>query len=149
MEWWQVLFWVLVGVGVIAALLGVDRFCLWLEAHGWLYYRHKKPSSSPASAWVALQQFVEPGVKHVIEVKDHQREQGDLGEEKDTFLRILLAIFKSTPVNPEEIRSCLAAARRAGVDWKMLYEEAAQAHRAVRPERSIPSLEEVAPGEDL
>ena len=28
MGWWQVLIWVVIGVGVVAALLALDRLCL-------------------------------------------------------------------------------------------------------------------------
>jgi hypothetical protein len=42
-----------VAIGLVAAFVSLDRLCLWLEDRGWLYYRRKKPTSSPMSAWVA------------------------------------------------------------------------------------------------
>lgn len=46
----------------------LDRFFLYLEEKGWIFYRNKKPSSSPASMWIGLHQALEPGVKHLHEL---------------------------------------------------------------------------------
>jgi hypothetical protein len=62
---------ILVGVPVVA--YGLHRFFFLLEKRGWLYYRDKKPSSSPASCFVALQQFLEPPTCHVHQVRENQR----------------------------------------------------------------------------
>jgi len=55
-----VLLWGLIIVCGPVALYGFHRLCLWLENRGWLYYMYKKPSSSPASCFVAMQQVLEP-----------------------------------------------------------------------------------------
>lgn len=73
MDLWQALFWAALGLAGVAALYGLHRLCLWLEARGLLYYKHKKPSSSAASCFVALQQFLEPPAKHVLHVKEEKR----------------------------------------------------------------------------
>jgi len=62
------------GVAIAAlALLLLDRFALWLERHDLLYYRHKKPTSSPAGNMLrALQAIYEPDKQYVIEVLQQQ-----------------------------------------------------------------------------
>src|SRR5262249_8623654 len=57
---WSWLLWGLVAIGAVAVVYGLHRLGLWLEERGWLYYRNKRPSSSPMSAFVAMQQFIEP-----------------------------------------------------------------------------------------
>jgi hypothetical protein len=48
-------------LGLLVALYGLDRLGLWLEARGWLYCWHKKPTSSPASAWGGPRTPRQPG----------------------------------------------------------------------------------------
>jgi hypothetical protein len=67
------LFWALGIVGGAAVLYGLHRLCLWLEQRGWLYYMYRKPTSSVASCFVAVQQAIEPAVKHVHEMKETRR----------------------------------------------------------------------------
>lgn len=64
-------------VGLPTALYGLHRLALWLEARGHLYYLHKQPGSSPASSFVALQQFVEPQSKHVHHVHEQKRHHSE------------------------------------------------------------------------
>ncbi len=80
MELGHVLLWSLLIVGGPAALYGFHRLCLWLENHGWLYYLHKKPTSSPASSFVVLQQVLEPPTQHVHQVKEEKRHQAEEDE---------------------------------------------------------------------
>jgi hypothetical protein len=70
MEIWGVL---LIFLGVGAALFALDRFALWLEKRGLLYYRSKKPDSSPLGCMVALQQIIEPPAIHVLYIKEQKR----------------------------------------------------------------------------
>jgi hypothetical protein len=137
----------LVGIGLIPTLWLLDRLGLWLEDRGWLYYRRKKPSSSPMSAWVALQQFIEPGVKHVVQVGEQHRREDDDAVAGERILANVLASLDATTVNTEEIRAYLAIAKRAGLDWKKLYDEAVKVQRSARPDRAehIPPIENVAP----
>ncbi len=87
MTGWHFLFGALALAGIVAAAYGLDRLGLWLEDRGLLYYRRKKPSSSPASMWVAMQQYMEPGVKHVVEMgqgakaDDHEANKARLTRE--------------------------------------------------------------------
>jgi hypothetical protein len=108
MEDWRWLLWFAVPGGLGAALFGFDRLCLWLEDRGWLYYRRKKPSSSPLSALIAFQQYVEPGVKHV-----HHAGQARPAAVRERLLACLLNLLGTTPVNVEGIIHCRAAAKRA------------------------------------
>ena len=75
MELGHVLLGSLLIVGGPAALYGFHRLCLSLEKHGWLYYKHKKATGSPASCFVAFQQFLEPPVQHVHQIKEQKRHQ--------------------------------------------------------------------------
>jgi hypothetical protein len=48
-----------------------------LERHGWLYYKHKKPTSSPISCFVALQQVLEPPTQHILQIKEKKRHHAE------------------------------------------------------------------------
>lgn len=151
MAFWNWLLWSLVGIGGVAALYGLDRLGLWLEQRGWLYYRKKRPSSSPMNAWVAMHQFIEPGVTHVVQARQKRRSKSEEGDAKAWLLATLSALLEANPVNAEEIRRCLTLAKGEGMDWRKLYEEAARIHQACQPDRSdlVPPLEAVTPlGED-
>ena len=84
---WQIALWGISGLAVLTALYGLHRFCLKLEERGWLYYKHKKPTSSLMSSFVALQQFIEPPVRyvhHVKEQKRHHSEEEAAGQKGET-----------------------------------------------------------------
>ena len=62
--------WVLVALGVLAALVAFDRAMLAMESRGWVRWRRTKgePSGTISSgALLDLQAFVEPKVRHVRE----------------------------------------------------------------------------------
>jgi hypothetical protein len=143
---WHILFGGLALLLVAAALYSLDRLGLWLEERGWLYYRRKKPSSSPHSMWVAMQQFLEPGVKHVREVGQEPKEE-DREAGRQRLASGLLACLEADPVKPEQVRLYLAAARNAGWDYELLYAEAVRRHLSARPERAarMPPPEDVMP----
>jgi hypothetical protein len=145
---WQWLLWIAVPLGIIAALFGLDRLALWLEDRGWLYYRRKKPASSPLSSLVALQQYLESGVKHVRQAGRECRDE-DREAVRERLLARLLRLLETTPANVEKVRHGLAAAKRASLDWEQLYGEAVRVAVSLRPERAglIPSPEDVAPAE--
>jgi hypothetical protein len=96
--------------------------------------------------WVAMQQFMEPGVKHVREVgqesKGEDREAG-----KQRLVSGLLACLEADAINPEQVRLYLAAAQKAGWDCEQFYAEAVRHHLSARPERAaqMPPLEGVRP----
>jgi hypothetical protein len=68
-------------IGIPAALYGLHRLALWLEARGHLYYLHKKPTGSAAGAFVALQRAVEPQARHVEHADQalHRVEEDEAG----------------------------------------------------------------------
>jgi hypothetical protein len=62
--------------GGAAALYGLHRLCLWLEERGHLYYKYKKPSGG--GGWAgALQEFYQPQVHHVLQVKGEKRHHAE------------------------------------------------------------------------
>jgi hypothetical protein len=147
MNAWQWLISGLVGIGLVPALWLLDRLGLWLEDRGWLYYRKKKPTSSSTSAWIGMQQFIEPGVKHVVQIGQDRRSEEDETARKERILANLLASLDAMPANRAAIRFELIQANREGLDWRMLYEEAVKIQRSTRPERGnlIPPVDDVAP----
>jgi len=146
MSGWHLLLGGVALVGIAAALYGLNRLGLWLEDRGWLYYRRRRPSSSPLSMWVAMQQYMEPGVKHVREAGQESKEE-DHQASKERLVSGLLACLEADPVNPEHVRLYLAAAQEASWDCEQLYADAVRVHLAARPERSaqMPTLEDVMP----
>jgi hypothetical protein len=76
---------VLIILGVVCAypvMYGLYRVFLWMKRRGWLSLRNYRSGSSATSCFVALQQFIEPSVRHVQELKTQRRDTGS----KDTPL---------------------------------------------------------------
>jgi hypothetical protein len=71
---------IVLAVGV--ALFLLDRFLLWCESRGWIYYRKRKASPGMAAgAFLELQAMLEPGKEHVLkETKRVQAERDDEGD---------------------------------------------------------------------
>ena len=128
-------------VTLLPALRLLDRLGLWLEDRGWLFYRRKKPSSSPLSNLVSIQQIIEPGVQHVVRVNAERRPEDGSGSPWDRLLECVRASLMASPANPEVIRVYLAQARRDGLNWQDLYARAVQG----LPEDRVPPLADVAP----
>ena len=102
---------------------------------------------------LGLQQFIEPSVEHVFEAQnvEQKEEEGDdgLGGDEEAIRSDLADALGRSPVDFEEVRRHLAAAARAGLDWKSVYEEAVAAELRDRPYRapSIPPAGRVRPRE--
>jgi hypothetical protein len=74
---------------VVAAVLAfglvlflLDRFLLWCESRGWIYWRRRKASPGTAgTAFLEVQAMLEPGKAHVVEertrVQDEREDEGD------------------------------------------------------------------------
>lgn len=73
MDTWRIATWGLALVAATAALYGLHRLCLWLEARGQLYYLHKKPEGGAAGALVELQKALDPTTRHVLHIKEEKR----------------------------------------------------------------------------
>lgn len=68
-------------VAVAAAIDCLHRLGLYLERRGLLYYRDKQPTSSAAGCFVAARKFIEPGMRHVIELnKNEEAHKQDAGD---------------------------------------------------------------------
>ena len=77
MQWIMIVGWA--GAALIALLIlyAIHRLALRLEERGLIYYWHKKPETGSASAWMPLQELVEPQVRHVIELEDRCNVQAE------------------------------------------------------------------------
>ncbi len=62
--------WIAIAATAVCALVGLDRFLLWAESRGWIYYRRRKPSRSAlGDAFLAVQSIIESDKRHVLEVR--------------------------------------------------------------------------------
>ena len=63
---------------IFAGLLGLHGLALWMERRGWIYYAKRRASGGAlASAILELQQFAQPGTKHILEMKRESRAEQD------------------------------------------------------------------------
>ena len=77
-----------VGGAVLALALVfflLDRFLLWCESRGWIYWRRRKASPGTlGAAFLELQAMLEPGKAHVVEeIKQVREERDDEGDPPD------------------------------------------------------------------
>ncbi len=62
--------WAAIAALAACALVGLDRFLLWAESRGWIYYRRRRPSRSAlGDAFLAVQSIIEADKRHVLEVR--------------------------------------------------------------------------------
>lgn len=65
-------------LGGAAGLFVLDRFLLWLEARGWLYYRNSKPGRGAATYHLLeMSSIFEPGMRVAQEILVSEEEQED------------------------------------------------------------------------
>lgn len=77
---------VTVGLVVLAVLLLwlLDRALLAAEERGWIYWRHRKPSSSQmGSAMLSVHGILEPDKQHVVEERQRQEADIDVATDDD------------------------------------------------------------------
>jgi len=160
-EAWAWVIPVLAVAGVVMGAWVVERLVTALsrssdEGDGADTDRDKARRRATSGAALALQEVFDPGIEHVIRAeRDAQAEEADPsggGEPEipiDTFRADLEASLGRVPIDPEEIRRLLAAAERAGHDWRSLYEESVGAVVADRPYLApmIPPASRIAPRE--
>jgi hypothetical protein len=154
--------WVLLGLGllgVVAAAWIFDRVMDFRANRPRVEHddspQVKQTRRATSGAAFALQQVFDPAVEHVIraeqdaraEEDDSGRGNGDRGETPGSFQAALGAALMRSPVDLEEVRRVLAAARSAGHDWPALYDEAVHAALSERPylAPSLPPPARVAP----
>lgn len=110
---------------------------------------------SGGNALLVLEEFIAPRVEHVIEARQERLEEDDQGDPGDIPIEVseasiqddLRASLGRSAIDPEEVRRHLASARRAGLDWRRLFDEAIRAEQTARPYRApaLPPLARVAP----
>jgi hypothetical protein len=78
----QVLKFAGIVVAITVALFLLDRFLLWCESRGWIYWRRRRGSpGTAAGAFLEMQAMLEPGKEHVLkETKRVHEERDDEGE---------------------------------------------------------------------
>jgi hypothetical protein len=63
---------------ILAGLYGLDRFLLWCEARGWIYWRKRQGTAvSARNAALHMQSLIEPGKTYQIEEEQSEREEED------------------------------------------------------------------------
>jgi hypothetical protein len=72
------LWWIAIP-GVVLALYGPHRLCLWLEERGHLYYIHKQPRGGAGGGFMGLQKLIEPGAQHVFQIREEKRGKSEEG----------------------------------------------------------------------
>lgn len=78
MAGWVVLKWSLLALGFAGSLFALHRLLLRLEARGYVYYLHKKPSGGALGGFVAFQRAIEPGTEHIRTVhQERSRREGE------------------------------------------------------------------------
>ncbi|TWT47752.1 hypothetical protein [Botrimarina hoheduenensis] len=71
---WLLIRLFLLVIGIAAGLYGLHRLALRLEAAGYLYYKHKKPTGGGGTAvFGELDRLVRPSIEHSIEAQDERR----------------------------------------------------------------------------
>jgi len=70
----RTVFWILVIVSAVAILIALDRFALWMESRGWIYWRRSKhnPSGALGNAAQAVQAILEPEKGRAAEERLHE-----------------------------------------------------------------------------
>jgi hypothetical protein len=59
-------------------LFGLHRLALWMESRGWIYYVKTRASGGAlGSAFLEIQQIVQPEKKYTLEVKRESRAERD------------------------------------------------------------------------
>jgi hypothetical protein len=69
-------------LGIVLTFYLLNKFGLWLERKGLLYYRHIKPQGGGVSAVLQeLNAYLLPSARHVVEMKQnqvkHQKREAD------------------------------------------------------------------------
>jgi len=105
-------------------------------------------------ALLGLQEFVTPSVEFVFQAENAEQKSVDEGDalalDHEALRADLAQGLARDPVDHEEVRRHLAAARRAGLDWRFLFEQAVREELTARPYRApaLPPIWRVAPGEE-
>jgi hypothetical protein len=144
----------LVSVGLLfAGALALILTFIWMQRRGWVDPSKDRVRRGAGHAMLGLQEFIEPSVEYVFQAEDaEQKEEDDLdgfGDDREAIVADLSMSLGQDPVDHEEVRRHLASARRAGMDWREVYEQAVRDELTARPFRapSLPPIWRVAPRE--
>jgi hypothetical protein len=70
-------------LGLCGFLFIIDRFGVWAERRGWIYWRKARPKVMGRAVLGAMQEFVEPEFRYVIEAKEQDRVTIDVVDRKN------------------------------------------------------------------
>jgi hypothetical protein len=138
---------------LVAGFAALYLALAWMRRKGWVDPSRDRVRRGAGHAMLGLREFVEPSVEYILQAENaEQKEQDDLAPSDDgpgQILDDLSASLGRDPIDPEEVRRHLAAARRAGLDWRETFDRAIQGELAARPYRapSLPPSWRVAPRE--
>ena len=77
--------WIILLGGPLAfcgLLFVIARLGLWAERRGWIYWRKPRPKTIGRAVLGAMQEFVEPEIRHVIEAREQDRVTIDVVDRK-------------------------------------------------------------------
>jgi hypothetical protein len=83
------LLYALAPFAVLAAVYGLHRLCLYLEAWGYIDYLHKPTRPRPGSAFSPLQELIQPQIRHVTDVSQRTK--------IERHLAIPIALLRTAP----------------------------------------------------
>jgi hypothetical protein len=141
---------VLLGTGLLALVLTLR----WMQRKGWVDASPNRVRRGTGHALLGLQEFIEPSVEHIFEAENREeKDEDDRDASEDdpkAVVADLLTSLGRTPVDSEEVRRHLTSARRMGLDWREVYDQAVRDELAACPYRapSLPPSWRVAPRED-
>jgi hypothetical protein len=142
----------LIRVGLLIALIsGPSLIFAWLRRRGLIDPSRDRVRRGVGHAMLGMKEFLEPSVEYVYQAENvEQAEEDDhdaSGDGPAAILDDLAASLGRDPIDPEEVRRHLAAARRVGLDWRGAFDQAVRDELAARPYRapSIPPVWRVAP----
>ena len=70
--------------GIAGGVYALDRFGLWLEARGWIYYRTTRGSVPLGRAVLETQALFDPTKRHVLEATRTEPDEGESGDPPGT-----------------------------------------------------------------
>ena len=68
----------LIAACIAVAVYGLHRLALWMETRGWIFYLRTKASPNAlGNAVLGVQQILQPGTAHVLEMRQSRSVQQD------------------------------------------------------------------------
>ena len=86
----DVLFWGTIVVVAVAAIWLLDRFALWAESRGWIYYRktQRQTGANLGDAFLEIHTMLEPENRHLLEIRREEKsDQVESGDPPDELTR--------------------------------------------------------------